>query len=139
MKILEFVKDYIEEKGINFLTQEDFDSTVGGIKKYLADNGIDETEEREYYQKFVSRHMKMINDRDIKGYFQAYEDISIINQLVAKARSNEELTKDDRDMLLKSYERTVYFKRMGEYIPKDEVNLILGLGKEQEWEEGINT
>ncbi len=132
MKILEFVKDYIEEKGINFLTQEDFDSTVGGIKKYLADNGIDETEEREYYQKFVSRHMKMINDRDLKGYFQAYEDISIINQLVAKARSNEELTKDDRDMLLKSYERTVYFKRMGEYIPKDEVNLILGLGKEQE-------
>lgn len=139
MKILEFVKDYIEEKGINFLTQEDFDSTVGGIKKYLADNGIDETEEREYYQKFVSRHLKMINDRDLKGYFQAYEDISIINQLVAKARSNEELTKDDRDMLLKSYERTVYFKRMGEYIPKDEVNLILGLGKEQEWKEGINT
>ncbi len=127
MNIIEYIKVYIEDKGIICRSKSEYEAMIRGIKAYLAENGIDEAEEREYYQRFVTSHFTKIDDHDLKNYLIYYESISKINDILIKARTGEIVSESDR-IALNALTETIKSSPIGvKYIPVDEIGGILAM------------
>ena len=127
MNIIEYIKEYVEDRGSVCRSREEYDAMTSGIKAYLKENGIDEAEEREYFQRFVSSHFKKIEDRDLKDYLINYSSISKMNDILIRARTGEDVSLMDRAELNLLLE-TVKESPIGEkYIPVDEIRHILAV------------
>ncbi len=127
MSIVEYIKEYIEDKGTVCRSKDEYAAMITGIKLYLRENGIDETEEREYYQKFVSAHLRMVDDGDLKDYFICYETLSRINSIVIKARDNDATLEQDKEALRELMDNIRMTSIGDKYVPMDEVRHFLAV------------
>jgi hypothetical protein len=126
MSIIEYIKEYLELKGVVCGSKDEFDEMISGIKLYLRENGVDETESREYFQRIVTSHFNKIDDRDLKEYLICYKYISKINDIITKARFGATISLEEKaelGILLETLNAT----SLGEkYVPVDEIRGILG-------------
>lgn len=124
--MIEYILSYMESKGQIIVSAAEEAAVETGIGLYLEENGIDSEETREYFRKYVDRHLALIATADLKSYFVEYPTISKVNQIaieqawdgtVAPERVTELYT-----LMAKLNAAGLYNK----YIPAVEVKSILG-------------
>lgn len=124
--MIEYILNYMESKGQIIASAAEEAAVETGIGLYLEENGIDSEEKREYFRKYVDRHLALIAPADLKSYFVEYPTISKVNQIaieqawdgtVAPERVTELYT-----LMAKLNAAGLYNK----YIPAVEVKSILG-------------
>lgn len=124
--MIEYILNYMESKGQIIASAAEEEAVETGIGLYLEENGIDSEEKREYFRKYVDRHLALIASADLKSYFVEYPTISKVNQIaieqawdgtVAPERVTELYT-----LMAKLNAAGLYNK----YIPAVEVKSILG-------------
>lgn len=126
MTVLDYIMEYAENKDIMFYNDDEAKRFESGVSQYLLENGINKDDEREYFKKFVCRHLKMIDTEDIKAYFDSYNIISKINQIVIESRGTKKIPIARKDELLMCLS-SLHEIGLGEkYIPIIEIKKILG-------------
>lgn len=124
--MINYILDYMEEKGIYADTAEENAKIIEGIRLYLMENGISEGETREYFKQYINKHMQVIDNSDLKSYFLMYPVISRVNQIAIEFKTDGMLPRDRVDDLYHFMEQ-LYAQGIGDkYVPAIEIKEILG-------------
>ncbi len=124
--MIDFVLDYLEDKGVEINSEAEYENISKGIELYLYENGIDKEEKREYFRKFVLRHLSKIEQDCLKQYFSMYPSISQVNQIAIEYIHRGSLPQE-RVNTLYNLMNSLYLCGLGDkYIPSGEVQDILG-------------
>lgn len=124
--MIENVLDYMADKGEYASSQREQELVEKGIAQYLLENGIGENESGEYYKKYVTHHLDIIDASDLKLYFMNYLIISDVNQVVIEYRNDGEIPDKRKNDLYQMMEK-LHSCGLGEkYIPIIEVKQIIG-------------
>lgn len=126
MNIVDYILEYIENKGVSYFSELEYTNMLDGIKLYLLENGIKEDESKKYYLDYVSKHLKTIEPVDLKDYFVCYPLISNVNQMVIESRVTPEIGEEFKNALLSLLLEIRLRNGADKYIPCDEVKRILG-------------
>ena len=124
--MINYVLDYMEEKGSYADTAKENAKLIEGIRLYLVENGISEGETREYFKQYISQHMEIIENSDLKSYFLMYPLISRVNQIAIEFKTDGMVPRDKADELYHLMEQ-LYAQGIGDkYVPAIEIKEILG-------------
>ena len=97
-----------------------------GIRLYLEENGISPEEKREYFHRYIDRHLALIDPDDLKSYFIEYPTISEVKQIAIEqswdGTVSQERVAELYALMTKLNEAGLYNK----YVPAVEVKAILG-------------
>ena len=122
----DFILDYIADKCICITSEIERKLLERGISMYLLENGIEESSSGRYYERYVSRHLALIDSGDIKSYFVYYPLISEVNQICIEFECDGSVSEDRKNDLYRAM-RELHETGLGEkYIPVDTVKSILG-------------
>ena len=124
MKAYDFVKEYIEDKGINYGSRTEYEEVSTGIRHFLEECGFSENDESSYSKVFVGNLLKKIDAGDLKEYFINYKMISRIREIVIATRTDK-LTKEEQEELQNCYDVLAATKLGTKYIPADEISGLL--------------
>lgn len=67
--MIEYILNYLESKGQVIASAAEEAAIETGISLYLEENGINLEEKREYFRRYVDRHLALIAPADLKNYF----------------------------------------------------------------------
>lgn len=124
--MINYVFEYLEDKGVIFTSHEELENVTIGIKQYLLENGIFENDQRDYFKHYVCRVLAKVDRHDLKQFFLSYPIISRINQICIEFCSNVTPSDTKKKELLNSM-AMLYSVGLGEkYVPVVEVKEILG-------------
>ena len=124
--MINFVFDYLEEKGIYAFSDKEQTAMELGISRFLQENGIRLYETREYHRSYVIKLLHKVDEADLKQYFINYHLLSEVNQVVIEARMLDASTPGFKTRLYRLTEE-LHSVGLGEkYIPVIEVKQILG-------------
>ena len=124
--MIEYILNYIESKGQTINSAAEELAVEEGIGLYLEENGIDKEEKRDYFRRYVDRHLALIAPVDLKCYFAEYPTISRVNQIAIEqvwdGTVSPERVAELYTLMAKLNDVGLYNK----YIPAIEVKSILG-------------
>ena len=124
--MIDFVLDYMGQKGQYADTQKEQKAIEQGISLYLTECGVPEDASGEYYRKFIKEHLGIISNEDLKKYFICYPTISKVNQIAIEQKVDGTIP-DARRSELYQLMKQLYEHGIGEkYIPIQEVKEALG-------------
>jgi len=124
--MIDYILDYMEEKGISADSAEENADLTAGIRLYLRENGISEEESGDYFRKYVDRHLGIIDAADLKSYFLMYPVISRVNQITIEYKTDGTVPSDRANDLYRCMEQ-LYLQGIGDkYVPATEIKEILG-------------
>ncbi|MDO4344158.1 MAG: hypothetical protein Q4C50_05080 [Eubacteriales bacterium] len=124
--MIEFVLDYMEQKGYWADAAAEQERLEQGIRLWLSENGISETATGEYYKKYVKDYLEMIAPQDLKSYFCCYPVISEIHQIAIEQKTDGSITEERRRRLY-GLMKELHQSGLGEkYVPIQEVKAALG-------------
>ncbi len=124
--MINYILDYMEEKGSHANTAEENAKLIEGIRLYLKENGISEGETREYFKQYINKHMEVIDNSDLKSYFLMYPVISRVNQIAIEFKTDGMVPRNRVDDLYHLMEQ-LYAQGIGDkYVPAIEIKEILG-------------
>lgn len=86
--MVDYVFDYLENKGVYASTELENNEMEQGILLFLKENGVGAEESGAYYQKYIDSSLAIIKNEDLKNYFMFYPTISQINQLILEVETN---------------------------------------------------
>ena len=124
--MIEYILDYMESKGQIIASAAEQVAVGTGIGLYLEENGIDSEEKREYFRKYVDRHLALIAPADLKGYFVEYPTISKVNQIAIEQAWDGAVSYERVAELYTLMEKLNAAGLYNKYIPAVEVKSILG-------------
>ena len=124
--MLEYILDYLANRGVYAASQGEQQQMEDGIARYLQENGLEDGNTGAYYQKYVSNHLQQISASDLKAYFLNYGLISDVNQIAIEYRCDGSLPEERIKTLYWLMEK-MHACGLGEkYVPIIEVKQILG-------------
>lgn len=124
--MINFVFDYLEEKGIYAFSDKEQTAMELGISRFLQENGIRLYETREYHRSYVIKLLHKVDEADLKQYFINYHLLSEVNQVVIEVRATKTVALDQKTRLYRLMEE-LHRCGLGEkYVPIIEVKQILG-------------
>ena len=124
--MIDYVIDYMERQGVIFRSTEELETATVGIRLYLLENGVAETDTTDYFRQYLDRSLSRIDRRDLKQFFLSYPVISGVQQTCIVFCAKGTIPKDRKAALLNDM-TTLYKMGLGEkYIPAAKVNEILG-------------
>lgn len=124
--MIDFVLDYMEQRGQFADTQSEQEAMEYGISLYLTECGVPEDANGEYYRKYVNDHLGIVSPEDLKKYFICYPVISKVNQIAIEQKVDGALP-DARKSELYQLMQLLYEQGLGEkYIPIQELKDVLG-------------
>lgn len=97
--MIEYVLDYMENKGICASSKDEHEKLIKGISKYLKENGIGEDDGGKYYEIFITNHLNSIADKDLKAYFANYDLISKVNQIAIEINCGIQISQERKTSL----------------------------------------
>lgn len=124
--MIEYILDYLESKGQIIASAAEEAAVETGISLYLEENGIDLDEKREYFRRYVDRHLALITPADLIGYFVEYPTISKVNQIAIEQAWDGTVSQERVAELYTMMERLNVAGLYNKYIPAVEVKSILG-------------
>lgn len=124
--MIEYILNYMESKGQIIVSATEQAAVENGIGLYLEENGIDSEEKREYFRKYVDRHLALIAPTDLKGYFVEYPTISKVNQIAIEQAWDGTVAPERVTELYTLMEKLNAAGLYNKYIPAVEVKAILG-------------
>lgn len=124
--MIEYILDYLESKGQIIASAAEEAAVETGISLYLEENGIDLDEKREYFRRYVDRHLALITPADLICYFVEYPTISKVNQIAIEQAWDGTVSQERVAELYTMMERLNVAGLYNKYIPAVEVKSILG-------------
>ena len=124
--MIQYILDYLDNKGQYAYNQEEESLLEEGISLYLKENGIRITEERGYFAKYVDAHLRLIEKDDLKLYFLEYPIISQVKQMAIEYKWEGMITKERTSELRELMSRLISSGLGSKYVPAIEINEILG-------------
>lgn len=123
--MIEYVLDYMENKGICASSNYEYEKLIKGISRYLKENGIKEDDGGKYYEIFITDHLNSIEDKDLKAYFVNYDLISEVNQIAIEIKCGMQISQE-RKTSLRNAMAELYSCGLGEiYVPIYELKQAL--------------
>lgn len=124
--MINFVFDYLEEKGVYAFSDKEQTAIEMGITRFLQENGIRLYETRDYHRSYTLKLLQKIDTSDVKLYFTNFYLISEVNQTIIETRDAESVTAEQKSRLYHLMTE-LYAAGLGEkYVPIIEVKQILG-------------
>ena len=122
----DFVFDYLLDHGVQISSQTEQQSLERGITTFLLNNGIREDANGAYYEHYLRKRLRIIDDRDLKLFFVFYSLINEVNQIVIEYKSEGQLPQTRKKDLC-GVLADLHNCGLGEkYVPVDEIKQILG-------------
>lgn len=123
--MISYVLDYLTSKDIYISNKEERDELYAGIKLWLLENGIRETDKDGYRKQYIIEALDKISISDLKEYFISYPIISDVIQIVFEYREDGFVLNERKKQLMENMKR-LYATGIGDkYIPVTEVNAII--------------
>lgn len=123
--MMDYILDYIEQKGQYAVSQVEQNAIEQGILLYLTECGIPKDATGEYYRKFIRDHLEIISKEDLKKYFICYPIISKVNQIAIEQKVDGTIPVERRNELYQLMQM-LYEQGLGEkYVPIQEVKEAL--------------
>ena len=123
--MINYVLEYMAAKGVHAADQEEQDKIDSGIKLWLLENGIRETDKDEYRKQYIIKALDKINAADLKTYMMVYPIISEVIQIVFEYKEDGKISSERKRDLMENMKK-LYEAEIGEkYVPASEVNAIL--------------
>lgn len=124
--MMDYILDYLENKGVQVESSQEQHELENGIKMYLEENGIDTSEVRPYFRRFVDAHLLLIDKEDLKSYFIAFPKLSKVKQIAIEYKSDGSVGSKRVEELYKLM-LELHCMSLGEkYVPAIEIREILG-------------
>ena len=124
--MIEYILTYRESTGLIIASAEEEVAVETGISLYLEENGIDSEEKREYFRRYVDRHLALVAPADLKSYFVEYPTISKVNQIAIEQAWDGTVPQERVIELYTLLEKLNAAGLYNKYIPAVEVKSILG-------------
>ena len=107
-------------KGVHAADQEEQDKIDSGIKLWLLENGIRETDKDEYRKQYIIKALDKINAADLKTYMMVYPIISEVIQIVFEYKEDGKISSErKRDFSLLEKNNFVRFVYLPFYSKKN--------------------
>lgn len=124
--MMEYILDYLENEGVHVESNQEQLDLENGIKLYLEENGIDLSENRKYFIRFVDAHLELIDKKDLKSYFIGFPKLSQVKQIAIEYKYDG-LVETKRVEELYKLMSDLHCTGLGEkYVPSIEIREILG-------------
>ena len=124
--MIEYILNYLESKGQIITSAAEGAAVETGISLYLEENGIDSEEKREYFRRYIDRHLALIAPVDLKSYFVEYPTISKVKQIAIEQAWDGSVPPERVAELYTLMEKLNAAGLYNKYIPAVEVKSILG-------------
>ena len=124
--MIEYILNYLESKGQIITSAAEEAAVETGISLYLEENGIDSEEKREYFRRYIYRHLALIAPVDLKSYFVEYPTISKVKQIAIEQAWDGSVPPERVAELYTLMEKLNAAGLYNKYIPAVEVKSILG-------------
>lgn len=124
--MIEYILNYLESKGQIITSAAEEAAVETGISLYLEENGIDSEEKREYFRRYIDRHLALIAPVDLKSYFVEYPTISKVKQIAIEQAWDGSVPPERVAELYTLMEKLNAAGLYNKYIPAVEVKSILG-------------
>ena len=124
--MIEYILNYLESKGQVIASAAEEAAIETGISLYLEEDGINLEEKREYFRRYVDRHLALIAPADLKSYFAEYPTISKVNQIAIEQDWDGTVPQERVAELYTLMEKLNAAGLYNKYIPTVEVKSILG-------------
>ena len=124
--MIEYILNYLESKGQIITSAAEEAAVETGISLYLEENGIDSEEKREYFRRYIDRHLALIAPVDLKSYFVEYPTISKVKQIAIEQAGDGSVPPERVAELYTLMEKLNAAGLYNKYIPAVEVKSILG-------------
>ena len=124
--MIEYILNYLESKGQIITSAAEEAAVETGISLYLEENGIDSEEKREYFRRYIDRHLALIAPVDLKSYFVEYPTISKVKQIAIEQAWDGSVPPERVAELYTLMEKLNAAGIYNKYIPAVEVKSILG-------------
>ena len=124
--MIEYILNYLESKGQVIASAAEEAAVETGISLYLEENGIDSEEKREYFRRYIDRHLALIAPVDLKSYFVEYPTISKVKQIAIEQAWDGSVPPERVAELYTLMEKLNAAGLYNKYIPAVEVKSILG-------------
>lgn len=124
--MMEYILDYLENAGVCAESEQEQFALEDGITMYLVENGIDPSENRKYFTRFVDAHLALIDKEDLKIYFIEFPKLSQVKQIAIEYKCDGSV-ENDRVKELYTLMSELHNVGIGEkYVPAIEIREILG-------------
>lgn len=124
--MIEHILNYLELKGQIIVSVTEEVAIEAGIRLYLEENGIDLEEKRDYFRRYVDRHLALIAPADLKSYFVEYPTISKVNQIAIEQDCDGTVPQERVTELYMLMEKLNAVGLYNKYIPALEIKSIMG-------------
>lgn len=124
--MMDYILDYLENEGVQVESSQEQHELENGIKMYLEENGIDTSEARPYFRRFVDAHLSLIDKEDLKLYFIVFPKLSKVKQIAIEYKTDCSVGSKRVEELYKLMSE-LHCVSLGEkYVPAIEIREILG-------------
>lgn len=124
--MINFVFDYLEEKGVYAFSDKEQTAMEMGIARFLQENGISIYETRDYHRSYTLKLLRKVDTVDLKQYFINFHLLSEVNQIIIETRDAETVTAEQKTHLYHLMAE-LHASGLGEkYVPIVEIKQILG-------------
>lgn len=124
--MMDYILDYLDNEGVQVESSQEQHQLENGIRMYLEENGIDTSEARPYFRRFVDAHLNLIDKEDLKSYFIAFPQMSKVKQIAIEYK-NDGSVDAKRVKELYRLMSELHCMKLGEkYVPAIEIREILG-------------
>lgn len=124
--MMDYILDYLENEGVQIESGQEQHKLENGIRMYLEENGIDTSETRPYFRRFVDAHLTLIDKDDLKSYFIAFPQLSKVKQIAIEYKNDGSVDSNRVEELYKLMS-ALHCMSLGEkYVPAIEIREILG-------------
>jgi hypothetical protein len=124
--MMDYILDYLENEGVQIESGQEQHKLENGIRMYLEENGIDTSETRPYFRRFVDAHLTLIDKDDLKSYFIAFPQLSKVKQIAIEYKNDGSVDSNRVEELYKLMS-VLHCMSLGEkYVPAIEIREILG-------------
>lgn len=124
--MIDYIFDYLENEGVQVESTQEQHQLEDGIRMYLEENGIDTSESRPYFRRFVDAHLTLIDKEDFKSYFIAFPQLSKVKQIAIEYKNDGSVDAKRVEELYKLMSELHCMKLEEKYVPVIEIREILG-------------
>ena len=98
--MIDYTLDYLASMDVYAADEEEQKALETGIKLWLLENGIRETDSDDYRKKYIVDALNKISTSDLKTFLISYPVISEVVQIVFEYKEDGSITADRQNELM---------------------------------------